>query len=76
MHCWEIWHGAIRPYTAYKEYPSRFTSEFGLQSFPTMKTIRSLLLPEDREVCSYIMDYHQRKRERLRERPLLYYVLQ
>lgn len=76
IHCWDVWHNAIKPYTAYKEYPSRFTSEFGLQSFPTMKTIKEFTMPEDREVCSYIMDYHQRNGNGYGNAHIMYYVLQ
>jgi beta-mannosidase len=76
IHMWDVWHNAIKPYEAYKEYPSRFTSEFGLQSFPNWKTIKEVTLPEDREVSSYIMDYHQRNSNGYGNAQIMYYVLQ
>lgn len=76
IHMWDVWHNAIKPYEAYKEYPSRFTSEFGLQSFPNWKTIKEVTLPEDREISSYIMDYHQRNSNGYGNAQIMYYVLQ
>ena len=76
IHMWDVWHNAIKPYEAYKDYPSRFTSEFGLQSFPNWKTIKEVTLPEDREVSSYIMDFHQRNSNGYGNAQIMYYVLQ
>lgn len=76
IHMWDVWHNAIKPYEAYKEYPSRFTSEFGLQSFPNWKTIKEVTAPEDREISSYIMDFHQRNSNGYGNAQIMYYVLQ
>ncbi len=76
IHMWDVWHNAIKPYEAYKDYPSRFTSEFGLQSFPNWKTVKEVTLPEDREVSSYIMDFHQRNSNGYGNAQIMYYVLQ
>ena len=38
----------------------RYVSEFGFQSLPDMKTVESFTLPEDRNLCSRIMEKHQR----------------
>lgn len=58
-HYWEVWHGGV-PFTDYRKYYFRYLSEFGFQSFPSLKTIESFTLPEDRNVFSYIMEKHQR----------------
>ncbi len=59
VHYWEVWHGN-QPFSAYRDYYFRYASEFGFQSFPTLKTVEAFTLPEDRNVFSYIMEKHQR----------------
>lgn len=59
MHYWEVWHG-LKPFTEYRKFYFRFCSEFGFQSFPSMKTIESFTLPEDRNIFSYVMEKHQK----------------
>lgn len=59
MHYWDVWHGK-KPFTEYRKFFFRYTSEFGFQSFPCMETINSFTEPEDRNVYSYVMEKHQR----------------
>ncbi len=60
VHYWEVWHGD-KPFTEYRKYYFRFLSEFGFQSFPTMKTIESFTDdPDDWNIFSYVMEKHQR----------------
>ena len=59
VHYWEVWHGN-KPFTEYRQFYFRYLSEFGFQSFPSMRTIESFTEPEDRNVFSYIMEKHQR----------------
>jgi beta-mannosidase len=59
MHNWQVWHG-IKPFTAYRDCYSRFVSEFGIESFPPMRTIESFTLPEDRNIFSPVMESHQK----------------
>ena len=59
VHYWEVWHGN-KPFTEYRQFYFRYLSEFGFQSFPSMKTIETFTLPEDRNVFSYVMEKHQR----------------
>lgn len=59
VHYWEVWHG-LKPFTEYQKYFFRFCSEFGFQSFPSIKTIESFTEPEDRNIFSYIMEKHQK----------------
>lgn len=58
-HYWMVWHGNL-PFTEYRKHYFRFLSEFGFQSFPSVKTIESYTLPEDRNPFSRVMELHQR----------------
>lgn len=58
-HLWAVWHGR-EPFEWYRGAQHRFCSEFGFQSFPEPKTIASFTRPEDRNISSYVMDFHQR----------------
>ena len=58
-HYWGVWHG-LEPFTAYRDHFPRFLSEFGIQSFPCLKTIESFTLPEDRNIFSPVMEAHQK----------------
>lgn len=59
VHYWEVWHGGL-PFTDYRNHAFRYVSEFGFQSFPSIKTIESFTLPQERNVFSYVMEKHQR----------------
>lgn len=59
MHYWDVWHGK-KPFTAYRTIYPRYMSEFGLQSFPSLKTVETFTLPEDRNIFSYVMESHQK----------------
>lgn len=59
VHYWEVWHGN-KPITEYRKFHFRYLSEFGFQSFPSVKTIETFTLPEDRNIYSYVMEKHQR----------------
>ncbi|MDE6743092.1 MAG: glycoside hydrolase family 2 protein [Lachnospiraceae bacterium] len=58
-HYWDVWHGQ-KPFEDYKEHYFRFLSEFGFQSIPSMKTIRTFTEPEDRNIFSPVMESHQK----------------
>ena len=58
-HYWQVWHGNL-PFTEYRKHFFRFLSEFGFQSFPSMKTLEEITLPEDRNPFSAVMELHQR----------------
>lgn len=58
-HLWEVWHGK-EPFEWYRTTYHRFISEFGFQSFPEPKTVYDFTLPQDRNIASYVMEYHQR----------------
>ena len=59
VHYWDVWHGN-KPITEYRKFHFRYLSEFGFQSFPSVKTIETFTLPEDRNIYSYVMEKHQR----------------
>lgn len=58
-HYWKVWHGGV-PFTEYRNHYFRYLSEFGFESFPCEKTVKSFTLPEDRNIFSRIMEMHQR----------------
>ncbi|HAG69669.1 MAG TPA: beta-galactosidase [Lachnospiraceae bacterium] len=58
-HYWGVWHRQ-EPFTAYSEHHMRFCSEFGFQSFPCLKTVRTFTREEDRNIFSEVMESHQK----------------
>ena len=59
MHYWDVWHG-LKPIEDYDQQNPRFMSEFGFQSFPEMRTIRSFAAPGDLAIDSEVMKSHQK----------------
>ncbi|HUZ04916.1 MAG TPA: glycoside hydrolase family 2 protein, partial [Acidobacteriaceae bacterium] len=62
QHSWAVWHGQA-PFKSYEDQYPRFMSEYGFQSFPSMTTIDSFTLPEDRALLSKVMLSHQKNKE-------------
>ena len=59
-HDWSVWHGGV-DFSEYEKHHWRFTSEYGFQSFPEMRTIESFTAPEDRtSILSPVMLAHQK----------------
>jgi beta-mannosidase len=58
-HLWDVWHGR-KPFEWYRTCTHRFNSEFGFQSFPEPRTVHSYTALEDRNISSYVMEFHQR----------------
>jgi beta-mannosidase len=58
-HLWNVWHGR-QPFEWYRTAMHRFVSEFGFQSFPHPLTVESYTQPGDRNITSYIMEFHKR----------------
>jgi len=58
-HIWNVWHGNV-PFTDFRKDDCRYVSEFGFQSFPSLETVKTFTLPEDRNIFSYVMEKHQR----------------
>ncbi len=59
LHFWEVWHSA-KPFEFYRTVQPRFCSEFGFQSFPSMRLIRSFVDEADLNLSSPAMEVHQR----------------
>ncbi len=58
-HLWQIWHGML-PIEAFRRYPTRFCSEFGMESMPSMHTIRSFTDQMDLKLFDPVMQLHQK----------------
>lgn len=58
-HFWEVWHGN-KDFSEFKNHYFRFMSEFGFESFPSMKTIKSFTTEEDLNIFSPVMEEHQK----------------
>lgn len=59
QHYWGVWHGEEK-FEEYKKHTPRFSSEYGFQSFPMIKTVNSYTLPEDHDIESPVMKAHQK----------------
>lgn len=60
-HFWEVWHGN-KPFTEYRKHKFRFCSEYGFESYPSMKTIRTFCEPKDMNCFSRVMENHQKSK--------------
>ncbi len=58
-HTWSVWFGG-ESFEAQRKWNHRFISEFGFQSFPEPRTVEEFTDPADRQLNSWIMDFHQR----------------
>ena len=61
MHYWSVWHEG-KPFSSYYEVTPRFCSEFGYQSFPSVRTIRGYAKEEELNVTSPVLEHHQRNK--------------
>ena len=59
VHDWGLWYGEL-PFEALADRLPRFASEFGFQSFPEMKTIRTFAEPDQWDLESEVMKVHQK----------------
>ena len=74
-HYWGVWHGR-QPFEVLDKNVPRFMSEFGFQSFPEMKTIRTFAIEEDFDIESEVMKSHQKSaigNEAIKEYMGMYY---
>ena len=58
-HYWGVWHDE-EPFSVFDKKVPRFMSEFGFQSFPEWRTIRSFTEKGDRELETPVMLLHQK----------------
>jgi len=59
MHAWHIGSGDV-PYQDYPKTKARFVSEFGMESFPVLRTIEGFTSPEERYPQSRTIDHHNK----------------
>lgn len=59
IHYWGVWHN-VEPFENYNVKIGRFMSEYGFQSFPEEKTVRTYAEEEDMALESEVMLQHQR----------------
>ncbi|KAK1752585.1 glycoside hydrolase superfamily [Echria macrotheca] len=77
IHQWNVWHGTQERYQNFDQLVGRFVSEFGMQAFPSTKTIDAYLPggkdDPDRYAQSSTVDFHN-KAEGHERRIALYLV--
>jgi beta-mannosidase len=62
MHFWSVWHEG-RDFEHYYDVKPRFCSEFGFQSFPSLRLIKEFSKSEeDLNISSVVMEHHQRNK--------------
>ncbi len=70
-HLWQVWYGG-EPVSSYEMHVPRFLTEFGVQSLPSLKTIRAFAPEEEWNLFSPVMEAHQEDEEG--NRKLLEYI--
>lgn len=73
QHYWDIWHN-FKPLTEFRKYLYPFCSEYGFESVPNMKTIRTFAEKSDLNLCGPVMEAHQKCVAG--NEKLLYYIAQ
>ena len=58
-HFWGVWHGG-EDFDAYEKNVGRYMSEYGMQSFPELKTIKEIAHSSDLAINSGVMTSHQK----------------
>lgn len=58
-HMWNVWHG-LKKLDYYTTRYSRFLSEFGLESLPSMKAIKTFAPPNEYDITSPAFNRHQK----------------
>ncbi|WP_231686751.1 glycoside hydrolase family 2 protein [Bacillus sp. JCM 19034] len=59
IHYWEVWH-MQKPFHEYNAHVGRYMSEYGFQSFPELKTIKSFATDGELAWESDVMLHHQK----------------
>lgn len=73
QHYWDIWHN-FKPIEDFRKYLFPFCSEYGFESIPNIKTIRSFAGESELNLCSPVMELHQKCTAG--NEKLLYYIAQ
>ncbi len=61
MHFWSVWHEG-KDFDHYRTVKPRFCSEFGFQSFPSLKIAKQFADAADLNISSPVMESHQKNR--------------
>lgn len=75
FHYWKVWSGS-EPISHYLDVTPRFQSEYGLQSFPVMATIKAFAAEGDMQPESKVMRAHQKFANGDGNQRLLLYIRQ
>ncbi len=59
MHYWAVWH-SFQPIEAFRAFHYRFCSEYGFESLPDLRTVRSFAKEKDLDLCGNVMQAHQK----------------
>jgi len=59
-HYWDVWGGPAHPVEQYLTVTPRFMAEFGLQAWPSMRTIASFAAPGERDIQHPVIRKHQK----------------
>lgn len=73
-HYWNVWSGEAKPMDEYLSITPRFQSEYGLQSFPDMRTIHAFAEAGDLQPESPVMRAHQKYDSGNGNKRLLLYI--
>jgi len=61
IHQWSVWHGEMHPYQHLPSLGGRFISEFGMESLPSLSTIRKFITsPSELYPSSATLDFHNK----------------
>ena len=70
-HLWQVWHG-LQPLNFYRRHLTRFCSEFGLESMPSISTVNFFAKPEEKALTSPVFNAHQKSPSG--NRKMIYYI--
>ncbi len=71
-HLWQVWHGML-PIEHFRKMPTRFCSEFGMESLPSMKAVRTFTDKKEPDIFDSVMMAHQKSKGG--NQKMLFYLL-
>lgn len=71
-HLWQVWHGML-PIEHFRKMPTRFCSEFGMESLPSMKAVRTFTEKKEPDIFDSVMMAHQKSKGG--NQKMLFYLL-
>lgn len=70
-HLWQVWHG-LQPLNFYRRHLTRFCSEFGLESMPSISTVNFFAKLEEKALTSDVFNAHQKSPSG--NKKMIYYI--